>query len=312
MHREVREFFRDDTIKDLFCTDLRLVMPDRSQQDPVLDVVEVVVLRLARDEDVGAIRDRVVDQERAAPAADGHLAHRPPREGGMAKALDMEDLLDPQQEIPLVVLGGQFAHDRRTDLVPGVVQRVEVHDRLLVRVRGQERSRDRLFQVAGHDDLQARFRLAMRLPDLAAERLAALAGPERPRPADPEAARVVVANRAGARREQRVPDRLLAGHGDKGHELEQQAVHRFQDADVLQPDHLRETEIDPARRVVQVRVGRIDHQIVLAGLDQATLHVVSPRQRLEWPEGQRMMGDDEVAFAFDGLVDHLLRHVQAQ
>ena len=51
-------------------------MPDYGQQDAVFHVIEVVVLRLARNENIRPVCDSVVNQEGSAPPAYRHLADR--------------------------------------------------------------------------------------------------------------------------------------------------------------------------------------------------------------------------------------------
>ena len=91
-------------------------------------------------------------------------------------------------------------------------------------------------------------------------------------------------------------------------------LHRMglQQPHLFQVQLLGDFEVHPVLGVVQVRVGRIDDDVVQDGLAHATLRKVAVRNGLQPAEQQRMVRHHEVASQRHRLVYHFFRHVQTQ
>ena len=132
-----------------------------SQQDPVLYIIQIIILRLTRNKDIPSISDRVIDKKRATSSANGHLTNRSSRKRRMVYTANMKYILYSQQEIPFIILRRQVTYDSRANLAPTILKRIEINNRFLVRMWSQQCPGNRLSPVLGQDNFQTDLFLMM-------------------------------------------------------------------------------------------------------------------------------------------------------
>lgn len=73
-----------------------------------------------------------------------------------------------------------------------------------------------------------------------------------------------------------------------------------------------QTEVHASRRIIEIGMGSIDHQVILAGLHHAPLDIGRTGQGFEGFKGQRMMRDNQITPHLYRLVHHLFGDVEAK
>ena len=81
---------------------------------------------------------------------------------------------------------------------------------------------------------------------------------------------------------------------------------------LLQSQSLSNLPVDTILGIVHIGMHGDDDDVVLQGLDNATLHIVSTTDLFQATEQQRMMADDEVTAFAESLIDNLFVDVQTQ
>ena len=89
-------------------------------------------------------------------------------------------------------------------------------------------------------------------------------------------------------------------------------VFGYQCQHIFQPDQFRQTEVHASRRIIEIGMGGIDHQVILAGLHHAPLDIGRTGQGFEGFKGQRMMRDNQITPHLYRLVHHLFGDVEAK
>lgn len=84
---------------------------------------------------------------------------------------------------------------------------------------------------------------------------------------------------------------------------------RMQQLHIDESQLLSHAEVHAILCIVQIRVGRIDTEIILNSQSQGTLHEVGITHLLQPMEEQRVVANDEVATEIDGFAEHLFGHV---
>ena len=230
----------------------------------------------------------------------------------MLHAPHLEQFLDPLQEAQFTLFFGQLSHYPRTDLVPGIIQRIEIEYRFFIRMDGKQRTRHRRLTESGQYRFDTDFRLHMQLAYFATERVRPFAGTESPAPRQAEATRIIVAYRSGSRIEQGRPHQIGIGLRHESDQLQQSTFLGAQDTDIFQPDQFRQTEVHASRRIIEIGMGGIDHQVILAGLHHAPLDIGRTGQGFEGFKGQRMMRDNQITPHLYRLVHYIFGDVETK
>ena len=84
---------------------------------------------------------------------------------------------------------------------------------------------------------------------------------------------------------------------------------RMEQLHIDESQFLRHAEVHAILCVVQIRVGRINTEIILYRQPQGTLHEVGITHLLQPMEEQRVVANDEVTTEVNGFAKHLLGHV---
>ena len=145
MYGKGREFFRYYVIKDVFCTYFGFIMAYYSQQNTILYIIKVIVFGLTCNEHVRTVGYRIFYQECTTAATQGHFTYRLACKSRMLHATDLKEVFYPLQKNQLVLFFGQLSHYPRTDLVPGIIQRIEIKHRFFVRMDRKQGACNRRF-----------------------------------------------------------------------------------------------------------------------------------------------------------------------
>lgn len=117
---------------------------------------------------------------------------------------------------------------------------------------------------------------------------------------------------AGPGLEERRAYNFGLGFGYECGQLQQDALLRVEDANVLQAKVFSQLEVYSVCCIIQIRMSSINDQIVLARFHDATLYIVCSRQRLEGLKHKRMVCNDQITSEFDSFIDHRFGHIQTE